>query len=87
MRWLVTDDLYSTLPGTNMSHPKAHLKMIFLLLRWDMIVSRRVMYLLPYLSLFQGFACWRNMMLVVIQSGKLSDHHGKGVLAKLFTSA
>ena len=31
-----------TLQGTNISHPKAFLKMIFLLSRWDMLVSWRV---------------------------------------------
>ena len=40
-----------TLLGINISHPKAHLKMIFLFPRWDMLVPWRVnLYFCPALS-------------------------------------
>ena len=37
----------TTLQGTNISHQKSHLKMIFLFPRWDMLIPWRVYYIFP----------------------------------------
>ena len=49
--------------GTNISHPKAHLKMIFLFPRWDMLVSRRVIIVvLMFLCVkIIAFKCFKNL--------------------------